>query len=81
MGVSTARQRTGLGERLVVKVLGLALDLARDVGCVGVVVDAKAAARGFYDRFDFRWIDHEPRSNGVAKGFLPTGTIAAAWTG
>ena len=42
MGVSTARQRTGLGERLVAKVLGLALDLARDVGCVGVVVDAKA---------------------------------------
>ena len=80
MGVSTARQRTGLGERLVVKVLGLALDLARDVGCVGVVVDAKAAARGFYDRFDFRWIDHEPRIDGVAKGFLPTGTIAAAST-
>ena len=81
MGVSTPRQRTGLGERLVAKVLGLALDLARDVGCVGVAVDAKAAARGFYERFDFRWIDEQPRSDGVAKGFLPTETIAAAAKG
>ena len=78
MGVRTARQRIGLGERLVTKVLDLALDLARDVGCVGVVVDAKASARGFYERFDFRWIDDQTRADAVAKGFLPIETIAAA---
>jgi GNAT superfamily N-acetyltransferase len=77
MGVSTAHQRTGLGERLLGKVVSLALGLSRDVGCVGVVVDAKVAARGFYERFDFTWLPDQPRAD-LVRGFLSIRTIEAA---
>jgi GNAT superfamily N-acetyltransferase len=79
MGVRTDRHRAGLGGRLLAKVCELALDLSRDVGCVGVVVDAKEAASGFYERHDFIWL-LAPVTDGIRRGFLPIQTIAAALT-
>lgn len=77
MGVSSSLQRAGLGQLLLSKVMRLAVDMARDLGCVGVIVDAKPTARGFYERFDFAWLNTES-SDGIVRGFLPTRTIEAA---
>jgi hypothetical protein len=65
------------GGRLLAKVCELAIGLSRDVGCVGLVVDAKEAARGFYERYDFVWLP-APVAEGVTRGFLPIQTIEAA---
>jgi predicted N-acetyltransferase YhbS len=77
MGVSTSHQRKGLGDRLLGKVTELALALVRDVGCVGIIVDSKPDARGFYERYGFAWLGGEMSSD-IARGFLATRTIQAA---
>lgn len=77
MGVGVSRQKSGFGAQLLRKVMELAAALARDVGCIGVVVDAKHGARAFYERFDFRWLDVASRED-VTRGFLPIQTIEAA---
>lgn len=43
----------GIGSALLRAVFALAHRMARDVGCVGVVVDAKRGAVPFYDRLGF----------------------------
>lgn len=48
----TARGR-GIGAALLRFVMGLAVRLAEQLGCVGVVVDAKPDAVGFYARYGF----------------------------
>lgn len=48
----TARGR-GVGQALLRFVLTLARRMAEEVGCVGVVVDAKPEARAFYLRYGF----------------------------
>jgi GNAT superfamily N-acetyltransferase len=77
MGVRTDRHGAGLGGRLLAKVCELAIGLSQDVGCVGLVVDAKETARGFYERYDFVWLP-APVADGVTRGFLPIHTIEAA---
>jgi predicted N-acetyltransferase YhbS len=47
----------GIGESLLRFVLSMALRLADEFGCVGVVVDAKAGAIAFYERFGFAALD------------------------
>ena len=47
----------GLGRELLRFVLELALQMAADYGCVGVVVDAKPAAVDFYRRHGFAPVD------------------------
>jgi GNAT superfamily N-acetyltransferase len=47
----------GLGGRLLAFVLQLALRMANDFGCIGVVVDAKPDAVDFYRRYGFLSID------------------------
>ena len=44
---------TGLGKELLRFVLGLAVRLSDEVGCIGVVVDAKPGAADFYARYGF----------------------------
>lgn len=75
----------GLGEELLRFALGLALTMAEDFGCVGVVVDAKAAAVSFYARYGFQAIeviaglsDARPRPTPM---FLPTSEMAKAVSG
>lgn len=43
----------GVGSSLLRAVLGLAVRMADDVGCVGVVVDAKPEAIAFYEKLGF----------------------------
>ena len=57
LAVDLPGQGRGIGSDLLRYVLGLALRMADDVGCIGVVVDAKAAALGFYARYGFATID------------------------
>jgi len=49
----TARSK-GVGVQLLRFVLTLASKMASETGCAGVVVDAKPAARRFYEKFGFR---------------------------
>jgi len=53
LAVDTSAQRQGVGAELLRFVLGLAVRMAGDVGCVGVVVDAKAGAVDFYATYGF----------------------------
>jgi len=71
-----------LGEQLLRFALGLALTMAEDYGCVGVAVDAKPGAEGFYARYGFRAIevveglsDARPRPTPM---FLATSQVLAA---
>lgn len=53
LAVDEKFQGTGLGKRLLKTVLILALNMRDRYGCVGVVVDAKPDAVGFYRSFGF----------------------------
>lgn len=53
LGVAASAQGRGIGSSLLRFTLGLARRLARDYGCVGVVVDAKPGAISFYSRYGF----------------------------
>ena len=81
LGVDTRAQGLGLGRALVRHVLTLALSQRDQVGCVGVVTDAKPGAVAFYEGLGF-----VPLLNvreGLLHGdatpmFLAMGTIEAA---
>ncbi len=82
LAVDSRIRRRGLGEQLLRFALGLALALTEDYGCVGVAVDAKPGAEGFYAGYGFRAIevveglsDARPRPKAM---FLPTSEILAA---
>jgi len=51
LAVDEKFQGTGLGERLLKTVFLLALDMRKRYGCVGVVVDAKPEAIGYYNLY------------------------------
>ena len=53
LAVDQSAQRQGLGLHLLRFVLRLALRMAEDYGCVGVVVDAKPNAESFYAKYGF----------------------------
>lgn len=53
LAVDARHQGAGLGGRLMRHVFDLAAQLANDVGCIGVVVDAKPDAVEFYLRLGF----------------------------
>ncbi len=54
MAVHEAAQGHGVGKLLLRYVFQVAHDMAESVGCVGVVVDAKPGATGFYAKLGFR---------------------------
>ncbi len=58
LGVSKEAQGAGIGRLLVRGVFALAWRMVEDLGCGGVVVDAKAEAVGFYTRLGFRPLEH-----------------------
>jgi len=53
LGVDESAQSTGLGGQLLRFVLELATQMDQQVGCAGVVVDAKPGAVGFYAKYGF----------------------------
>jgi GNAT superfamily N-acetyltransferase len=55
--VDASGQGQGIGAELLRFVLGLASGRADGVGCLGVVVDAKPGASGFYGRYGFTEIE------------------------
>jgi GNAT superfamily N-acetyltransferase len=57
MGVDAAHQGKGIGDRLIEFVFDEALDMAERYGCIGLVVDAKEGAVGFYERYGFRSLE------------------------
>jgi GNAT superfamily N-acetyltransferase len=57
LAVDQSARGQGLGRQLLGFVLGLALQMASDYGCVGVVVDAKPDAVDFYQRYGFLSVD------------------------
>lgn len=66
---ATARGR-GVGRTLLRFAFGLARSLRDDVGCVGVVVDAKEESRTFYERLGFEAL--EPEEGRLAERPAPT---------
>ncbi len=57
LAVDEGTRNQGLGGRQLGFVLQLALRMANDFGCIGVVVDAKPDAVDFYRRYGFLSID------------------------
>lgn len=53
LAVSMEAKGLGMGRELLRAVFNLAWRMADDFGCVGVVVDAKPEAVGFYERLGF----------------------------
>ena len=71
LAVDQLFQGQGLGKQLLRFVLSLALNMAGDFGCVGVVVDAKPESVSFYQQFGFIVLD-------VVKGESPARPLATA---
>jgi len=81
LGVDTQARGLGIGRALLARVLRLAIEQRDDVGCIGVVTDAKPNAIAFYERHGFRPLEgvREGRLHGdPTPMFLSMGTIAAA---
>ncbi len=77
-------QGHGIGKMLLRSMLELALQMRERAGCIGVVVDAKSDAVGFYSSLGFEPLDlisgtlgNRPEPLAM---FLPIGLIAAAAT-
>src|SRR5437016_3689560 len=50
LAVDETSQGRGIGRRLLRHVFLLAVKMSEDVGCIGILVDAKRDARDFYSR-------------------------------
>lgn len=57
LAVDDRNQRQGVGNALLRAVFTLAQKMALDVGCLGVVVDAKPEAVSFYEKLGFIVLD------------------------
>ncbi len=57
LAVDSRAQRRGIVHALLRAVFALALRMSDDMGCPGVVVDAKPEAIGFYERLGFIAVD------------------------
>lgn len=68
----------GVGSALLSAALEIALDMSERVGCVGVVVDAKPAAVGYYTRFGFTALEPDGPVGPTVPLFLPVSLIEIA---
>jgi len=56
LAVDKRFQKKGLGKKLLIFAIKKALKQAEEVGCIGIVVDAKEEAISFYEKYDFEKI-------------------------
>jgi predicted N-acetyltransferase YhbS len=82
LAVDRNAQGMGVGEHLLRTVLSLAIELRANLGCVGVVVDAKPGAENYYSRYGFvaleateGMLEERPTPRPM---FLPVTTIVQA---
>ena len=83
LAVDSRARGIGVGHALLRHVLTLALEQRDQLGCVGVVTDAKPDAKAFYERFGFVELEgvREGSLHGVPTPmFLAIGTIAGTLT-
>lgn len=82
LAVDESARGLGIGKALLRYVFGVALRMSEDLGCIGVLVDAKPDAVAFYEQYGFSPLDlvagqsqarPEPRAM-----FLSTKEIASA---
>ncbi len=59
LGVSTGKQGRGIGAQLLRFALTLTVRTSEELGCVGLVVDAKPEAVSFYAKFGFSELEVE----------------------
>ena len=82
LGVEAAQVGKGVGELLVRHVLILAIQQAVQVGCVGVLVDAKPGRESYYARFGFEPCPADsgesPQRPAPSPMFLTTAAIKSA---
>ena len=82
LAVDESVRGQGLGKQLLRFVLRLALRMAEEFGCIGVVVDAKPGAVTFYRQFGFLALEavegQSPARPPATAMFLPVKEIAAA---
>jgi GNAT superfamily N-acetyltransferase len=71
LGVALDARGEGLGERLLGAAILAARSMRREVGCIGILVDAKPVAVGFYERFGFRVIEPPATASDTEKMYLP----------
>jgi predicted N-acetyltransferase YhbS len=81
LAVAESAAGRGVGSELLRAVFVVAHRMAEDLGCVGVLVDAKAGAEAFYERFGFFRLDVEAGELGERPApkamFLELGAIPA----
>jgi len=81
LAVAQSAQGQGIGKRLLRAACQLAHEMAERVGCVGAVVDAKANAVAFYERYGFERLDvisgRLSEHPSPLPMFLPLGSIPA----
>lgn len=85
LAVDESARGRGLGTQLLRFVFALALRMASEVGCIGVIVDAKPGAVSFYEKYGFAVLDvlegasdARPRQTAL---FLSVAEIRRAGTG
>lgn len=82
LAVDRQAQGRGVGDHLMRTVFAIAVDLGEKLGCAGVVVDAKANAESYYERYGFirlEVIEGMLEERPVPKPmFLPLSAILAA---
>lgn len=78
LGVDQSAQGAGLAKQLLLVAIRSALRMRAEVGCVGIAVDAKPGAIGFYTRRAFVVIRPPTEVDASTRMFLPTETIEGA---
>ena len=74
LGVASDVQRQGMGKLLLQHTLRLVREMSELVGCIGVIVDAKPTATGFYERLGFNRISAIEPIEGT-RFFLPVAAV------
>lgn len=57
LGVAQTAQGRGIGLKLLIAIFEIAYRMADLVGCLGIMVDAKPEAVGFYTKYGFKALD------------------------